>query len=105
MSEPSGLSKLGAIKPRAAEPGQPEAELEDVRAIADAHGFVQRDPPRPRRRRNAVTVPVAPFTARVSVTSLERFIAYCDRERVSYREGFDHLVELLEADERRGEGR
>jgi hypothetical protein len=42
------------------------------------------------------------FTARVSIRSDNEFIAWCHEERISYREGFDHLMELL-AKERAGE--
>jgi hypothetical protein len=106
VTEPAGLGKLGKFKPRAAAaPGEREPELEDVRPIAEAHGFVDRDAPRPRRRRrDAVDEPTTQFSARVSVASLERFVAFCDRERYSYRVGFDRLIELLDQAERGGQG-
>ena len=40
--------------------------------------------------------PYARPTARVSVASHDRFVEFCERERISYREGFDRLVKLID---------
>ena len=52
----------------------------------------------PRRRRKPVDEPTYSFTARVTVRSANAFIEFCERERerVSYREGFDRLVALID---------
>jgi hypothetical protein len=50
----------------------------------------------PIKRRKPVEEPTFSFTARVSVRSGNRFIAWCEEERISYREGFDRLVDLLD---------
>jgi hypothetical protein len=34
--------------------------------------------------------------ARVTVRSANAFIEWCERERMSYREGFDRLVALID---------
>lgn len=75
------------------------AELEApraTRAIADAHGFVERNPQTIRKRRKPTEEPTYSFTARVSVRSANAFIEWCEQERMSYREGFDRLVAKIE---------
>jgi hypothetical protein len=90
---PAGLATLADFRPSA-----PVAEehAPPVRAIAEAHGFVERNPVVPRKRRKPVEEPTHSFTARVSVRSANVFIEWCERERMSYREGFDRLVALID---------
>jgi hypothetical protein len=81
-------------------------ELELVRAVdsaAEQAGFVSRGPTGPAlmKRRKPVEEPVLSFTARVSQRSGNRFISWCDANRISYREGFDRLIELLDREEGR----
>jgi hypothetical protein len=40
--------------------------------------------------------PYARPTARVSVASHDRFVEFCERERISCREGCDWLVKLID---------
>jgi hypothetical protein len=90
---PAGLAALSDFRPAAS------VQLEDpapARAIAEAHGFVERNPVTPRKRRRPVEEPTYSFTARVSVRSANAFIEWCERERISYREGFDKLVALID---------
>ena len=49
----------------------------------------------PRKRRRPVDEPTYSFTARVTVRAADRFIAWCEEERISYREGFERLVALI----------
>jgi hypothetical protein len=90
---PAGLSSLADFRPSA-----PVDQIEPapVRAIAEAHGFVERNPVVPRKRRKGVDEPTHSFTARVTVRSANTFIEWCERERMSYREGFDRLVALID---------
>ena len=89
---PAGLATLSDFRP-----STPTAENPaPVRAIAEAHGFVERNPVVPRKRRKPVEEPTHSFTARVSVRSANVFIEWCERERMSYREGFDRLVTLID---------
>ena len=91
---PAGLTALSEFRPAAAP--QPEA-APAARAIAEAHGFVDRSPqPTIRKRRKPTEEPTYSFTARVSVRSANAFIEWCERERMSYREGFDRLVSKIE---------
>jgi hypothetical protein len=70
--------------------------VQPARAIAQAHGFIERNPIMPRKRRRPVEEPTYSFTARVTVRAADRFIAWCEQERISYREGFDRLVAQLD---------
>jgi hypothetical protein len=89
---PAGLAGLTDFRPATLA----EAETAAIRPIAEAHGFVERNPAVPRKRRKPVDEPTHSFTARVSVRSANRFIEWCEQERISYREGFDRLVGLID---------
>ena len=51
----------------------------------------------PIKRRKPVDEPTFSFTARVSLRSGNRFIAWCEENRLSYREGFDRLVAEIDS--------
>ena len=91
---PAGLATLTDFQP--APPAAPVERSAPMKAIAEAHGFVERNPIVPRKRRKPVDEPTHSFTARVSVRSANRFIEWCEQERISYREGFDRLVALID---------
>jgi hypothetical protein len=63
-----------------------------VKAAAKAHGFVD-SPVKPRRR--GTDYPRRSFKARISVSAQDRFVAWCEAERMSYREGFERLVGMI----------
>lgn len=87
---PAGLTGLSDFRPAPTADAEPP---QAPRAIAEAHGFVSRDPqPTIRKRRRPAEEPTHSFTARVSVRSANAFVEWCERERMSYREGFDRLV-------------
>lgn len=94
---PAGLATLSDFRP-SAPPAHEEvpSTAMPVRAVAEAHGFVERNPVVPRKRRRPVEEPTYSFTARVSVRSANAFIEWCESERISYREGFDRLVAQIE---------
>ena len=50
-----------------------------ARVIAEAHGFIERNPVAPRKRRKGADEPTYSFTARVTVRSADVFIAWCER--------------------------
>ena len=88
---PAGLAGLADLQPTiATEPSV------STKALAETHGFVERNPLVPRKRRMPVDEPIHSFTARVSVRAADRFIEWCERERISYREGFDRLVASID---------
>lgn len=92
---PAGLTGLSDFRP--AQASEPQAApVPSARAIAEAHGFVERNPQTIRKRRKPTEEPTYSFTARVSVRSANEFIEWCERERMSYREGFDRLVAKIE---------
>ena len=91
---PAGLATLTDFHPVA--PATHVERSAPIKAIAEAHGFVERNPIVPRKRRKPVDEPTHSFTARVSVRSANKFIEWCEQERISYREGFDRLVALTD---------
>jgi len=92
---PAGLAALSEFRPAPAAPDTND-RAPVARAIAEAHGFIERNPMTPRKRRKPVDEPTYSFTARVSIASHDRFVEWCERERLSYREGFDRLVKLID---------
>jgi hypothetical protein len=93
---PAGLASLSDFRPAHHTPVTDDPAPAPVKAIAEAHGFVERNPVVPRKRRRPVDEPTHSFTARVSVRSANAFIEWCERERISYREGFDRLVGFID---------
>jgi hypothetical protein len=55
----------------------------------------------PLKRRKRVEEPTFSFTARVSLRSGNRFIAWCEEESLTYREGFDRLIALLDREQKK----
>jgi hypothetical protein len=45
-----------------------------------------------RRRKRGAGEPTHSLTLRVTARAADTFIAWCERERLTYREGFDRLV-------------
>ncbi|GJD53880.1 hypothetical protein OPKNFCMD_6659 [Methylobacterium crusticola] len=93
---PAGLASLSDFRPSSASPETAEPAATSTKAIAEAHGFVERNPVTIRKRRKPTEEPTYSFTARVSVRSANAFIEWCERERMSYREGFDRLVAKID---------
>lgn len=94
---PAGLTMLDNFKPETntQEPSQEAEAL--AHSIARAHGFVDRHPVEPVKRQRPRKEPTCSLTARISVRAHNAFVQYCDRERISYREAFDRLIALLDA--------
>lgn len=93
---PAGLTGLSDFRPAPTQEPEAMPPAPAARAIAEAHGFVDRSPqPTIRKRRKPTEEPTYSFTARVSVRSANTFIEWCERERMSYREGFDRLVSKI----------
>jgi hypothetical protein len=67
-----------------------------VDEIAERHGYVSREAPPPRaRRQRRPDDPMQNFTMRLPIADTERFIRYCERERLTYREAFAQLLQHL----------
>lgn len=60
--------------------------------------FPDRTPHRlPPKRRRGTTEPLHNFTMRLAMNDAERFIRYCERERLSYREAFARLLAHMDS--------
>ena len=71
-----------------------------VDEIGERAGFVNREPPpEPFRRTKPRLEPMQNVTMRLSIRSATKFGAWCERRRISYREGFDELVARIPDDE------
>jgi hypothetical protein len=58
--------------------------------------FSRRIEVEPRKRQRGTEEAVHSFTMRVRVEASNRFVDWCERERISYREGFDRLMALID---------
>lgn len=83
------------LRPSPEQPPSPVAR--EIEAIADRLGFVDRQPPAVvvQKKRKTVDEPTTSFTARISVRSANQFIRWTEEHGLSYREGFDCLMDLL----------
>ena len=74
------------------------AAAREIDAVADRLGFVDRQPvPTVRaKKRKTVEDPQCSFTMRISVRSANTFVAWTEEEGISYREGFDRLMALID---------
>jgi hypothetical protein len=84
---------------RASAPVEPTpAAVHEIDAVADRLGFVDRQPvPTVRaKKRKTVEDPQCSFTMRISVRSANRFVTWTEEEGISYREGFDRLMALID---------
>lgn len=72
-------------------PPELEARIDQVAGEA---GFISRDglKPVPRRRRGT-KAQLHNFTMRLEVDDAERFIRYCEQERIAYREAFKRMLD------------
>ena len=69
-----------------------ELEQQAVR-LSDEQGFTLRQPMRdPPKRRRGTALQLHNFTMRLHVDDMERFIRYCEDNRIAYREGFQRLT-------------
>lgn len=91
-----GFGKLGDIKPDAAPPPEPAAG--EVDRVAEGLGFKSREVPVRRKRRVAVDEPTDQLNLRAAISDINRFVEWCERERMSYREGFGRLVAKIGQD-------
>lgn len=70
------------------------AEVErQAMALSDREGFTlrqsMRDPP---KRRRGTALQLHNFTMRLHMDDMDRFIRWCEDEKIPYREGFQRLV-------------
>jgi hypothetical protein len=90
-------AKIAEIKPEAAMPSSsPIAALDRA---AEEHGFLSREPGDEKiiRRRREVG-PSAQLNVKCPVPVYNRFIRFCDQERLPYWEGIERLLDLAGVD-------
>lgn len=85
-----GFGKLAEIQPAAPEPAPPVAR--EIDRVAEKLGFPSREVPTRRKRRIAVDEPTDQLNLRAAIADINVFVDWCERERMSYREGFGRLV-------------
>jgi hypothetical protein len=85
-----GFGKLAEIQPAVAEPAAPVAR--EIDRVAEKLGFPSREVPTRRKRRIAVDEPADQLNLRAAIADINVFVDWCERERMSYREGFGRLV-------------
>lgn len=71
-------------------------DLARVDAAAASHGFVSREAPSPspRRRRVATLAPARALAVRMLESEFRRFVAYADREELTYSDAIQKLLDL-----------
>lgn len=85
-----GFDKLADIKPDAeSEPGILDRKIDE---IGERQGFVAREPVQKLTRRKPAE-PSANLNIRPSVTTLNRFLLFCERNRMSYAEALKELMD------------
>jgi hypothetical protein len=91
-------SPFDDITPDRAGEGRAPEPAAAIDRMADQRGFVSRELPEIAIKRTRGTErTVHQFTMRVRVTDSNRFVKFCESERLSYREGFEKLMDLLAA--------
>jgi hypothetical protein len=86
------LATFSPVRPRAS------VDLAAIDAAAAAHGFTSREAgvaahPAGRRRRAIPSEPTRHLAIRLTASGYDRFVAYADRQRLTYHEA---LLELLD---------
>jgi hypothetical protein len=74
-----------------------DRELEAVEDLAEAAGFVDRPVLKAPPRRKRFKGQVHNFTMRVFIDDAEAFVAYAERERITYREAFARMLKPMVA--------
>lgn len=85
-----GFGKLAEIQPDASAAPAPVAR--EVDRVAEKLGFQSREVPTRRKRRIGVDEPTDQLNLRATISDINRFVEWCEAERMSYREGFGRLV-------------
>ena len=88
------LATFPPVRPR------PSIDLADFDAAAAAHGFVSREAALPseipltgRRRRAVPSEPTRHLAIRLTTTAYHRFVAYADRQRLTYHDALSRLMD------------
>jgi hypothetical protein len=94
-SKPSFGFSLSDIQPGPAPAREPVAR--EIDKVAERLGFQSREAsPVRRKRRTGSDEPTDQLNLRAEIPDINRFVEWCERERLSYREGFSRLVKLID---------
>lgn len=78
---------------------QPEPQREPIQReidrVGEKLGFASREVPQRRLRRAGGSEPTVQFNLRAEISDINAFVEWCERERLSYREAFGKLVDLI----------
>ena len=75
-----------------------EVERQAVK-LSDDQGFTLRQPMRePPKRKRGTALQLHNFTMRLHMDDMDRFIRWCEQEKLAYREGFQRLVGSISPD-------
>lgn len=96
MSTDFGLDDLASVLPGSDAKVKSKRVVEQADQRAEEMGFPSREVAVRRKRRVSGNDPTDQLNLRVSVHSINRFIEWCELERITYREGFQRLVEGLD---------
>lgn len=88
---------FAGLDPEPKESRPARSDLAHVDRAAERQGFGRRDAAEIAvKRQRGTEKTVHQFTMRVAVASSNKFVLWCEKHRLSYREGFDRVVELLD---------
>ena len=95
-------SPFDDIRPDRGGEGRAPAPVAAIDRMAESRGFVSREAPEVAiKRPRGTDRTVHQFTMRVRVADSNRFVQWCVDNRLSYREGFEQIVGMLDAQDRR----
>ncbi len=89
-----GFGKLAGIQPDANPAPAPAPH--EVDRVAEKLGFQSREAPIRRKRRITVDEPTDQLNLRATIADINRFVEWCESERMSYREGFGRLIAKID---------
>ncbi|MGH1587700.1 hypothetical protein ACRBEV_04265 [Methylobacterium phyllosphaerae] len=84
-----GFGNLAEIQPTV--PDQ-QTVAREIDRVAEKLGFPSHEVPTRRKRRIAVDEPTDQLNLRAAIADINVFVEWCERERMSYCEGFGRLV-------------
>jgi hypothetical protein len=89
------------VQMEASRPARREPTQEELRSVAQATGFVERNPTVVKSRRKREPQPKQAIHFLMEIPHFNRFVDYCDEHRLSYHEGVIHLLDRVEAQSRK----
>jgi hypothetical protein len=93
--KPSFGFDLSDIQPGPVAPARELPPQQEVDRVGERLGFTSREAPVRRRRRAPSEEPSDQLNLRASISDINRFVEWCERNRYSYREGFAELVKKI----------